>query len=111
MPTYEYRCNACKRELEVQQKMADDDLTHCTSCHEDKLERLISWTSVRSDTWQESLYKNPAEIKQSLKGTAAVDTSKPIRSSSAATALDESFVPCNDACARSAAAERAAIKR
>ena len=26
MPTYEYKCNACGREFEVQQRMVDDDL-------------------------------------------------------------------------------------
>ena len=48
MPTYEYHCNACHREFEVQQKMSDADLVRCEACGEDKLERLISWTSVRS---------------------------------------------------------------
>jgi putative FmdB family regulatory protein len=48
MPTYEYHCNACHREFEYQQKMSDADLVRCEACGEDKLERLISWTSVRA---------------------------------------------------------------
>lgn len=47
MPTYEYRCNACRREFEYQQKMADPDLVTCEVCGADKLEKLISWSSLR----------------------------------------------------------------
>ena len=47
MPVYEYRCNACQREFEYQQKMSDDDLVTCEACGEDKLEKLISWSAFR----------------------------------------------------------------
>jgi putative FmdB family regulatory protein len=104
MPTYEYRCNACKREFEVQQRMADDDLVHCTACHQDKLEKLISWTSVRSDVWKEALYQD--KPKEAMKGTHAVDLSKPPKATEkSAPAHGDSFKPCGPACERSAAAE------
>jgi putative FmdB family regulatory protein len=75
MPTYEYRCNACQREFEYQQKMSDPELVKCESCGEDKLEKLISWTSVRGSGWQDGLFSsNPREA---LKGTTAIDRSKP----------------------------------
>jgi putative FmdB family regulatory protein len=32
MPTYEYRCKECGRELEVVQSFTDDALTTCDSC-------------------------------------------------------------------------------
>lgn len=32
MPTYEYRCTDCGRELEVQQRFSDDALTVCPTC-------------------------------------------------------------------------------
>lgn len=32
MPTYEYRCKECGRELEVVQSFTDDALTTCESC-------------------------------------------------------------------------------
>ncbi|MBU4188328.1 MAG: hypothetical protein KKB93_01390 [Actinobacteria bacterium] len=32
MPTYQYRCTACDRELEVVQKFTDDALTVCPEC-------------------------------------------------------------------------------
>ncbi|HEY3806060.1 MAG TPA: zinc ribbon domain-containing protein [Kofleriaceae bacterium] len=73
MPTYEYRCNACEREFEYQQKMDDPDLVTCEACGAAKLERLISWTSVRSDTWRAALKAdNP---KEAFRGIHAVDRS------------------------------------
>jgi putative FmdB family regulatory protein len=45
MPIYEYRCNACQAEFEVMQKMSDPELVKCESCGQDKLEKLISWTT------------------------------------------------------------------
>lgn len=75
MPIYEYRCNACQREFEYQQKMSDPDLTTCEVCGEPKLEKLISWTSVRTNNWQSALSaKNPREA---MKGLNAVDRSRP----------------------------------
>ena len=32
MPTYQYRCADCGRELEVVQKFADPSLTECPTC-------------------------------------------------------------------------------
>jgi len=32
MPTYQYRCTECGRELEVVQKFTDPALTHCEAC-------------------------------------------------------------------------------
>ena len=75
MPTYEYRCNGCQREFEIQQKMSDDDLVHCDVCGQDKLEKLISWTSVRGSSHHDALFS--ANPREAMKGTAAVDRSRP----------------------------------
>ncbi|HEU20446.1 MAG TPA: zinc ribbon domain-containing protein [Deltaproteobacteria bacterium] len=32
MPTYEYRCSACRHEFEQFQKMTDDPITVCPEC-------------------------------------------------------------------------------
>ncbi len=32
MPTYQYRCTSCDRELEVVQKFTDDPMTDCPEC-------------------------------------------------------------------------------
>lgn len=42
MPTYHYRCKACRREFEEIQSMAENPLTKCPSCGKKQLVRLIS---------------------------------------------------------------------
>jgi len=41
MPTYDYRCNACKHEFEHYQSMKDKPLKKCPECGKPALERLI----------------------------------------------------------------------
>lgn len=40
MPTYEYKCQSCKRRFEVSQRMSDAPLTECSECH-GPLKRLV----------------------------------------------------------------------
>jgi putative FmdB family regulatory protein len=97
MPTYEYRCGACQREFEVQQRMSDPDLVTCEACGQDKLERLISWTSVRSDSWQGALkMDNPREA---MRGLHAVDRSTVQRFKGNEPGDAPAAEPCGDACA------------
>jgi putative FmdB family regulatory protein len=70
MPTYEYRCNACKRELEVQQRMSDPELVRCEACGADALEKLISWTSVRgSGAGQQDAALYSSNPREAMKAT------------------------------------------
>jgi len=41
MPTYEYRCDACKRQFEFFQSMKDRPKRKCPECGQMKLQRLI----------------------------------------------------------------------
>lgn len=45
MPIYEYVCDSCGHQLEARQRLSDDPLTDCPSCHQSRLERLVSNTS------------------------------------------------------------------
>ncbi len=45
MPTYEYRCNACGIEFEVEKRMSDPVAAACTTCGATDTERLISHSS------------------------------------------------------------------
>jgi putative FmdB family regulatory protein len=106
MPIYEYRCEACSREFEYQQRMSDPELVRCEACGEDRLERLISWTSVRSTGWDGALYtSNPREA---LKGTACVDRSRSQRFTADAPA--DAPAPSDDAGASAAAESPAATE-
>ena len=40
MPTYEYECLYCKYQFEISQKITDQPLDKCPSCHK-KVKRLI----------------------------------------------------------------------
>jgi len=42
MPTYQYRCNNCRNELEIVQKMSDKTLTICPECEKESFERVIT---------------------------------------------------------------------
>jgi len=95
VPQYEYRCKACEREFEVQQRMNDPDLVHCDACGADALERLISWTSVRNQNWQRALRAdNP---KEAFKGIAAVDRSRSQRFGANVTPAAPAASPATDA--------------
>ncbi len=94
MPTYEYRCNACKKEFEYQQRMADDDLVKCEACGEDKLEKLISWSAfqLKGSGWYKDLYSsNPKEavnqgIDKGIPPKAESGDTKPAAADTAAAA-------------------------
>ena len=85
MPTYEYRCNACKREFEYEQRMSDDDLVKCEACGEDKLEKLISMTAfqLKGGGWYKDLYSSTAKA-----GDKAVADAKPAAAESSSPSSD-----------------------
>ncbi len=79
MPTYEYRCNACGKDFEYQQKMADPDLTKCEACGEDKLEKLISWSAfqLKGGGWYKDLYSKQTPEQQKQAARDSVDKGIP----------------------------------
>jgi len=88
MPTYEYRCNACGREFEYQQRMSDPDLTKCEACHEDKLEKLISRTAfqLKGGGWYKDLYAStPAAPSGGSVDKSTPSTSTPAPAAAPAT--------------------------
>jgi len=95
MPTYDYRCKACKHEFELFQSMKDKTKRKCPKCGKNTLERLIGAggailfkgsgfyeTDYRSDS-----YKNSAKAEKKSK-----DTGKDSKKS-------DSKKPCGPNCA------------
>jgi putative FmdB family regulatory protein len=85
MPVYEYKCNACGREFEVQQRMSDPELTDCEVCGKKALERLISRTafSLKGGGWYKDLYSSAKpESKSSETKTESKSDSSSSSSSS-----------------------------
>ena len=62
MPIYEYLCDKCEREFEVEQRITDDPLRTCPHCRSRKVRRLISQTSfvLKGKGWYSDLYSSSA---------------------------------------------------
>ena len=65
MPIYEYACERCDSEFEVEQRITDDPLKRCPSCRSVKVKRLISQTSfvLKGGGWYSDLYSSPKNGK------------------------------------------------
>lgn len=61
MPIYDYWCENCERELEVEQRITDDPLKTCPNCRSRRFKRLISRTSfvLKGGGWYSDLYASP----------------------------------------------------
>jgi putative FmdB family regulatory protein len=61
MPIYEYACEKCESEFEVEQRITDDPIKSCPRCKSRKIKRLISRTSfvLKGGGWYSDLYSSP----------------------------------------------------
>lgn len=67
MPIYEYACERCKKEFEVEQRITEEPLKRCPSCRSTKIKRLISQTSfvLKGGGWYSDLYSSSKDKKAS----------------------------------------------
>ena len=84
MPVYEYACEKCKHEFEVEQRISDDPVRTCPECRARKVKRLISRTSfvLKGSGWYSDLYASPGakkegEAKAGESGDKAATDAKP----------------------------------
>jgi putative FmdB family regulatory protein len=72
MPIYEYACERCEEEFEVEQRITEDPLKRCPKCRSPKVKRLISQTSfvLKGSGWYSDLYSSPKDGKSSGKDEA-----------------------------------------
>ena len=58
MPVYEYRCDACQGEYELQRKFSDPPLEACPRCGKGPVEKLISRNSfaLKGSGWYRTDY-------------------------------------------------------
>jgi putative FmdB family regulatory protein len=66
MPIYDYGCEKCGNEFEVEQRITDDPIRTCPKCRSRKVKRLISRTSfvLKGGGWYSDLYASPSAAKQ-----------------------------------------------
>jgi putative FmdB family regulatory protein len=62
MPTYEYGCEACGNEWELEQRISEDPIKKCPKCKKAKARRLISGGNfiLKGSGWYADLYHKPA---------------------------------------------------
>ena len=60
MPIYEYRCADCDHQLEVVQKLSEEQLVSGPECKKDSLKKIISAAGFRlkGDGWYETDFKS-----------------------------------------------------
>jgi putative FmdB family regulatory protein len=51
---YEYKCENCNHEVDIEQKITESPRKNCPECRKDSLKRLISNTSfvLRGEAWE-----------------------------------------------------------
>ena len=77
MPTYDYVCNKCSHEFEVQQKMSDPAITTCEKCGGDLTKIISSGNFVlKGSGWYADGYtsdkggpKKPCDVKPASCGS------------------------------------------
>ena len=74
MPFYEYACDKCESEFEIEQRITEDPLKSCPKCRSRRIKRLISRTSfaLKGGGWYADGYaSNGGGKKTSSDSTAA----------------------------------------
>jgi putative FmdB family regulatory protein len=76
MPVYEYACEKCGHEFEVEQRITDDPIKTCPVCKARKVKKLISQTSfvLKGGGWYSDLYSSNGKKKDD-KGEKSADAS------------------------------------
>ena len=70
MPIYEYACEKCENEFEVEQRITEDPIRTCPHCRSRKVRRLISQTSfvLKGGGWYSDLYSSSGKAKSEPSG-------------------------------------------
>ncbi len=78
MPTYEYHCDSCEREFEVDQRITDDPSSECPECG-GKAHRLISASNfiLKGSGWYKTDYCSSSGPPPSKPAGCAAETSDP----------------------------------
>ena len=90
MPIYEYACEKCRHEFEVEQRITEDPVRSCPECRSRKVKRLISQTSfvLKGSGWYSDLYSSASKSDASDDKKESAD--KPAESTTSSDAKPDS---------------------
>jgi putative FmdB family regulatory protein len=79
MPIYEYACERCGDEFEVEQRITDAPVKSCPACRSRKIKRLISQTSfvLKGGGWHADLYASKRGEGKAADAAGSGEGSKP----------------------------------
>jgi putative FmdB family regulatory protein len=78
MPIYEYKCSACRHELEAIQKFADAPLVTCPACGKNALTKLVSASGfqLKGSGWYQTDFKGSGAKPAAKTDAAKTDAVK-----------------------------------
>lgn len=81
MPTYEYVCDGCGKEWELEQRISEDPIKKCPKCGKLKARRAISGGNfiLKGGGWYADLYSSSGGSKSaaSTESTTSTETATP----------------------------------
>ena len=90
MPTYEYACDACGKEWEIEQRISEDPIKKCPKCGKLKAQRMITQGNfiLKGGGWYADAYSSakPSASKTSSNSVSESKDSKNASSSDSAAA-------------------------
>ena len=92
MPIYEYACEKCGDEFEVEQRITDDPVKSCPSCRSRKVKKLISQTSfvLKGGGWYSDLYSGGDGKKKDKEDSSRTSEGKTDKSGSSDSSSSDS---------------------
>lgn len=89
MPTYDYGCEACGAQWELEQRISEDPIKKCPKCKKMKARRMISGGNfiLKGSGWYADLYHKPkagSSKKSESKDSSSSESSKSSGSKKAA---------------------------
>jgi len=87
MPIYEYECASCHQQFDLIQKISDEPIKQCPSCHQDTAVKLVSAAGfqLKGTGWYATDFKNKTSGKSPKQDESKNSSDTPASTSTDAT--------------------------